>query len=138
MLPHRAAIYIVLGQIYLLANKDSEARATLEKAQRAVPPGWRTDHPELGILDGALGVLAMRERRWLEAEACLRRAFDSLEALFGPGNREAGMVLKQLAIALKHQKRKDESRQALARAREMLDVTSFKLRVSAWSFREIR
>ena len=132
---NRASAYIVLGQIYLLADRDADALKVLRKAQREGKPFWQSSHPELAILDGALGVLAYRARHYDEAEFHTRRALESMEKLLGADHPEVATVARQLASVLKKQKRKDEARDLDARASRILDRRQIDPRVSAWSWR---
>jgi tetratricopeptide (TPR) repeat protein len=135
---HRISVNIVLGQIYLLSNRDAEAYETLMKAREQAQVRWSPAHPELGILDGALGVVAYRAGRYEEAERRTRVALTAMEQLLGPDNMEVGLIARHLALTLEKQKRKQESREWKARARRILDRPRVTPQVSAWSWREVK
>lgn len=136
---HRASITTILGQVYLLEGRDQLAYQTLSQAMQDAKPFWRASHPELGILQGALGLLAFRAGRYAEAETRTREAIDAVTRLLGPDHTEVGMFSTQLAMILKKQKRKAESKQVEARAREILTRTrSGPASVSAWGWREVK
>ncbi len=136
--PHRASVDTILGQIYLLAGREKDAYETLTKAFEEARPYWQTGHPELAILQGALGMLAYRAGRYDEAETHTRNAMESILRLLGPDHAEVGMVSRQLSMILKKQKRNRESKEYEARARQIFDRTRVAPQVSAWSFREVR
>ena len=135
MSAHRASVYIILGQIYLWSGRDAEAYKALMKARADAGPLWSSPHPEAGIVDGALGMLAYRGRRYEEAKVYTRRALESMEKLLGPDHREVGLITGQLALVLKKRKRQEESQAMEARARGILDRAPVDPRVSAWSWR---
>jgi tetratricopeptide (TPR) repeat protein len=136
---HRASVNTILGQIYLLAHRDALAYNTLMRALEDAKPYWRSSHPELGILQGALGLLAFKAGRYDEAETRTRASIDAVERLLGPDHPEVGVLTRQLALVLKKQKRKEESRQVEARARGILErARGGPASVSAWGWREVK
>lgn len=138
--PHRACLLTILGQVQLLSGRDAEAAATLRKAEEAGAPFWNNWHPEMAILQGALGVVAMRRGDYAEAERRTRSSLAAMEKLLGPDHGEVGMITQQLAAILKKQKRKDEARVLEAQARRILsrDPADATPSVSIWSFQEAR
>lgn len=135
---HRAAVNIILGQIYLLVGRDAEAHRVLIAARKEAEPFWLPSHPEIGILEGALGMAAYRAGRYEESETLTRRSFESLEKLLGPNHPEVGGLSRQLALVLKKLKRNDESREWEARAHQILDHPRAAPKVSVWSWREVK
>ena len=137
-MPHHASVDTILGQIFLLSNRDAEAYAMLSKAREEARPFWNENHPELAILEGALGLLAFRMGRYGEAERRTRASLASMEKLLGPGHPEVGAISHQLSLVLKKQKRGDESREWAARSRSILERARVAPKVSAWSWREVK
>ena len=135
---HRAAVYTILGQIYLLSHRDAQAQEALLEAKTTAGPFWDVNHPELAILEGARGMLAFRAGRYDEAEGCTRLALAAVERLLGPDHGEVGALSRHLAVILKKQKRNQESREWAMRARRILDKPGTSQTVSAWSFREVK
>src|SRR5262249_11437735 len=114
------------------------AYAMLSQAMEDAKPYWRATHPELGILEGALGLLAYRAGRYDEAETCTRNAVVAVERLLGPDHPEVGVLSRQLSAILKKQKKRDESKEFEARARQILGRAAQPgPQVSAWGFREV-
>ena len=133
---HRPCLLTILGQIYLLSGRDQEAAATLAEAEVASRPFWSEWHPENAILQGALGILALRHGRYDEAERRTRLSLAAMERLLGPDHGEVGMIARQLAGIMKKQRRKEEAKQWEARARRIFDrIEGQPEPVSAWAFR---
>jgi tetratricopeptide (TPR) repeat protein len=135
---HRASVNTVLGQIYLLSGRDRDAYRTLLRAREEARPFWRPDHPELGVLEAALGLLDYRAGNYDSAEKRTRIALASVQQLLGPDHSEVAMISTQLALILKKQKRKEESKEMEARARRILDRIRVDPKVSAWGWREVK
>ncbi len=135
---HIAAVYTILGQIYLLSHRDALAQEALLKAKETAGPFWDVNHPELAILEGALGMLAFRAGRYDEAERRVRIALVAMERLLGPDHGEVGALSHHLSVILKKQRRGQESREWALRARRILERASSSQTVSAWSFREVK
>lgn len=133
---HRPCLLTILGQIYLLSGRDGEAAKTLASAEEAAKPFWNEWHPEMAILQGALGILAFRHGRFDEAERRTRSSLAAMERLLGPDHGEVGMLAKQLAAILKKQRRKNEAKEWEARARGIfVRAAGQPAPVSAWAFR---
>ncbi len=135
---HRAAVYTILGQIYLLSHRDAQAQEALFEAKTTAGPFWDVNHPEMAILEGALGMLAFRAGRYDEAERSTRIALAAIEKLLGPDHGEVGALSRHLSQILKKQKRSQESREWATRARRIVDKANANQTVSAWSFREVK
>lgn len=135
---YRVSVNTILGQIYLLGNRNADAHRALVKAKAEAQSYWNPRHPELAILEGALGVAAFRAGRHEEAERRTRTALTATEKLLGPGHPEVGAIAQHLALVLKKQKRNDESREWAARARSILERSRVEPKVSAWSWREVK
>lgn len=134
--PHRPCLLTILGQVYLLSGRDNEAGPILAEAEQAAKPYWSIWHPEMAILQGAMGILALRQGRLDEAESRTRNSLAAMEKLLGPDHGEVGMIARQLAEILKKQRRKSEARQLETRAREIFRrIDKQADPVSVWSFR---
>jgi len=133
---YRPASLIVLGNSQLLAGHNAEAAATLSEARSAVLP---TSRREIAILDGSLGVVALRSGRLEEAERRTRASLAVLTELFGPEHSEVAATSQQLVAVLNRQQRKAEAREIEARAREIMNRRNTRpTAVSAWSWHDVK
>lgn len=135
---HHPCLMTILGQIYLLSGRSKEAEHTLRAAEELARPVWNESHPEMAILQGALGMAAFRMGRYEEAERRTRSSLAAMEKLLGPDHSEVGMITTQLAEVLKKLDRKPEAKQLTARAKRILERNrpGQAPTVSAWSFRD--
>jgi tetratricopeptide (TPR) repeat protein len=128
---HRSSALIVLANAQILAGHDGGAALSLAAARAALPPEARR---EAAILDGSLGMLALRAGRLDEAERYTRASLAALSQLLEPEHSEVSAVTFQLSMVLRRQKRNGEANEALARSRAL--VSRRPAAVSVWTWQE--
>jgi len=133
---YRTASLIVLANSQLLAEHTAEAERTLTEARNSVSP---TARREMAMLEGSLGVVALRTGRLEEAERRTRASMALLTELFGPEHTEVAAMSQQLATVLHRQHRKPEAREWEARSRAILNRRATRpAAVSAWGWRDFK